>query len=95
MRTMESIKPARAALVVLVLVIAACGDGSTPIGEQPHATTSTVVDSGSTRGSSTSAVAPQDDRPVAPDFTLSLESGGEFVLSEAGKPVYLVFWAEW
>ncbi len=32
---------------------------------------------------------------LAPDFTLELGEGGEFVLSAETKPVYLVFWAEW
>lgn len=35
------------------------------------------------------------DGPPAPDFTLALETGGEFTLSAEEKPVYLVFWAEW
>jgi len=34
-------------------------------------------------------------RPVAPDFTLELNDGGAYTLSEGEKPVYLVFWAEW
>lgn len=34
-------------------------------------------------------------RPFAPDFTLELGDGGSYTLSEAEKPVYLVFWAEW
>lgn len=33
--------------------------------------------------------------PVAADFTLALGDGGTFVLSEAAKPVYVVFWADW
>lgn len=38
---------------------------------------------------------PAIDGPAAPDFTLALADGSTFVLSEADKPVYLVFWAEW
>ena len=34
-------------------------------------------------------------RPVAPDFTLDLGTGGTYTLYEGEKPVYLVFWAEW
>lgn len=34
-------------------------------------------------------------RPLAPDFTLELDDGGSYTLSEGEKPVYLVFWAEW
>ncbi|MBT8200894.1 MAG: hypothetical protein KJO36_10280 [Acidimicrobiia bacterium] len=32
---------------------------------------------------------------LAPDFSLSLDDGSTFVLSEATSPTYLVFWAEW
>ena len=39
--------------------------------------------------------APADDFGEAPEFTLELGEGGEFVLSAEPKPVYLVFWAEW
>jgi hypothetical protein len=42
-----------------------------------------------------SSQASPSDRPLAPDFTMALESGGTFTLSEAQTPVYLVFWAEW
>jgi hypothetical protein len=35
------------------------------------------------------------DAPPAPDFTLALDDGSEFVLSAEQKPVYMVFWAEW
>jgi peroxiredoxin len=35
------------------------------------------------------------DAPPAPDFTLALDDGSEFVLSDEQKPVYVVFWAEW
>ena len=38
---------------------------------------------------------PDHDRPQAPDFTLELADGGSFTLSEATRPVYLIFWAEW
>lgn len=52
--------------------------------------TTTVADA-----SAPPATDPLDERPVAPDFTLTLQPEGEFTLSDAGKPVYLVFWAEW
>jgi hypothetical protein len=42
-----------------------------------------------------SAPALPDDAPPAPDFTLALDDGSEFVLSAEQKPVYVVFWAEW
>ena len=35
------------------------------------------------------------DGPPAPDFTMTLDDGSKFTLSEEAKPVYLVFWAEW
>ena len=38
---------------------------------------------------------PLPEGPVAPDFTTVLASGESFTLSEATKPVYMVFWAEW
>ncbi len=47
--------------------------------------------SGRRDGTSTTA----SGRPVAPDFTLELNDGGTYTLSEGEKPVYLVFWAEW
>jgi hypothetical protein len=37
----------------------------------------------------------ESEKSTAPDFTLSLEPSGEFVLSQEVKPVYMVFWAEW
>lgn len=73
------------ALAVAAAILAACGGGD--------ATPAPGVSTSSTSGSApTSAV---DDGPIAPDFTLSLEPEGEFVLSETDNPVYLVFWAEW
>jgi len=42
-----------------------------------------------------SAPALPDDAPPAPDFTLALDDGSEFDLSDEQKPVYVVFWAEW
>ena len=44
---------------------------------------------------SVAAPTPRLDGPSAPDFTLPLAGGGEFTLSAAAKPVYMVFWAEW
>lgn len=43
----------------------------------------------------TSALPPAHDRELAPDFTLALADGRSYTLSEEGRPVYLVFWAEW
>jgi len=44
--------------------------------------------------------ADSEERPAiegtpAPDFSLAMGDGSTFVMSEAAKPVYLVFWAEW
>lgn len=55
-----------------------------------EAGTDTTTTQGSDGPSTTSS-----GRPVAPDFTLELSDGGSYTLSEAEKPVYLVFWAEW
>ena len=51
----------------------------------------------STAPSSTEAPAPTPDpnRPLAPDFELTLGTGELYQLSAETKPVYLVFWAEW
>ena len=62
-------------------------------------TTGTVLETASTQSASTDAtVAPQKtppEGPEAPDFTTILASGEPYTLSEADKPVYLIFWAEW
>jgi hypothetical protein len=49
----------------------------------------------STAAPAESAPPPPVDAPPAPDFTLALDDGSEFVLSDEQKPVYVVFWAEW
>lgn len=60
--------------------------------ETPGNTAATQAEATATSdGPSTTA----SGRPVAPDFTLELNDGGSYTLSEAEKPVYLVFWAEW
>ena len=91
-------------------LVAACGGATTPTVEtstieRPTVVTTapisngspetTVAPGGAYTSPSTAAPAPPDDRDVAPEFTLTLQPDGEFVLSQAGKPVYLVFWAEW
>ena len=96
------------ALVSLAMIVAACGggDASTPVGgdtvEVTEPETATTV-AGDAVSSTTAAVEPESgpatttdpDAPAAPDFTLALGEGGEFVLSAETRPVYLVFWAEW
>jgi hypothetical protein len=62
----------------------AAPDSPVPSGDQP----ATDV------GAETPDRAPIEG-PAAADFTLALGDGSSFVMSEATKPVYLVFWAEW
>lgn len=96
-------------VAVGLLVVACSGDGevasTTTIGEEP-AGSSTAIDPRSDAGGSTSTFADPgattttegpdgDQRPLAPDFTLNLGTGGTYTLSETDNPVYLVFWAEW
>lgn len=55
----------------------------------------TSSSSPSSEDTSAEEAKPLPEGPSAPDFTLALEPGGEFVLSQEVKPVYMVFWAEW
>jgi hypothetical protein len=62
------------------------------------ATTTAAVDGEATSASEAPAESVRplpDDAPPAPDFTLALDDGSEFMLSAEQKPVYMVFWAEW
>lgn len=82
-----------AALAVVVLGLAGCGDPVTSDG-------ATTIPPLSTEGSTSSSTTPSSStvteaRNAAPDFALGLGDGGTFVLSEEARPVYLVFWAEW
>ena len=72
------------ALVALAAVLVSCGGGSSSPAEVPGTSTQ-----------SSGSESPETAFPIAPDFTLTLQPEGEFTLSEAGKPVYMVFWAEW
>ena len=97
-------------IAALAVVAASCSDGPDVAApsEEPSSTT-TVVQAESDVSTTASTVpnstlpeseAPQDtaapvDGPAAPDFTVTLDDGTEFTLSEEQKPVYLVFWAEW
>jgi hypothetical protein len=98
-------------ITVLAVVVAACapetgGSTSTTEGGQVTTTPAPTDDgSGDTPSSTegpevTTTMSPgatetTSGRPVAPDFTLELGDGGNYTLSEGGKPVYLIFWAEW
>ena len=78
------------ALAAFMAVLIACGGGtSTPTVADVPATTADQD------APSTPPADGDDERELAPNFALTLEPEGEFVLSEAGKPVYLIFWAEW
>lgn len=93
------------------LLLAACGTGEveavagtspsqteTTTTSPPPSTSSSVEPATSTVPETTvqeTTVPEPSDRPIAPDFTLELGTGGTFTLSEGEKPVYLVFWAEW
>jgi len=87
--------------LVLAFVVACGGSTTTDSTDVTTSTNSTAQQATTTTepGSSTTAPAGSSSttsgRQVAPDFTLELGDGGEFVLSEGAKPVYLVFWAEW
>ncbi len=67
-------------VVVFAMVLVACGGSGNDAGS--------VSGAGSDRPTGGAA-------EVAPDFSLKLDDGSTFVLSEATKPTYLVFWAEW
>jgi ABC-type glycerol-3-phosphate transport system substrate-binding protein len=98
-----------AAAATLGLLLGACA-GSNPLATpdpQPSAgtaapaaggapsTTVTTTAPATTAGGSDSRPAPDPNRPPAPDFELTLGSGGVFALSAETRPVFLVFWAEW
>ena len=88
-------------LVPLILLVTACTAPATDAMEPttPDPVTSTTLTSDGSETGATSEVdtttTTSSGRPVAPDFTLELGSGGEYTLSEGSKPVYMVFWAEW
>ncbi|MEX1005012.1 MAG: hypothetical protein WD990_11050 [Acidimicrobiia bacterium] len=80
------------------------GTASTPISAVPDAPASTVAPSGEAisttvaprdAGTTTTRPAPNPDRQLAPDFSLTLSDGIEYQLANETRPVYLVFWAEW
>jgi len=80
-------------------VVSTATNGTTAPETPTGAVTTTVVVDGEATSSSdepAESVPPLPaDAPPAPDFTLALEDGSEFVLSAEQKPVYMVFWAEW
>lgn len=83
-------------------------DSGTPTADAPADTDTSVDDDASDEADeqaddtsdSGSEVEADDDRPAlegpaAPDFTLALADGSEFVLSAEQRTTFLVFWAEW
>lgn len=48
-----------------------------------------------TQAASQTTAAAEPLGPPAPDFTLQLAAGGDFVLSQQTQPVVVFFWAEW
>lgn len=89
----------RLGLMSLMIVAAACGGGDgAPDNDVSPTTQSTTTaapttepgDAGTTRAPAGSVAG-----PPAPDFTTMLADGSEFNLASHGRPVYLVFWAEW
>lgn len=97
-------------LVVLALTLAACSSGSsdqpgTTTASLGDTTTTGVTSEASNTASTTTAPAseatrttrpaPNPDRPLAPDFNLTLSDGTEYEFANEVRPVYLVFWAEW
>lgn len=98
-------------LFVLALVAVACGGTSeeqprstsgteSPVSTVAQDSNTTATQAADDTTATTAAApsepsAPRAEGPNAPDFTLALDAGGEFVLSQEVKPVYMVFWAEW
>jgi hypothetical protein len=85
-------------LLLLTMVVAACGAEPSPIaiGEPVAAAPAPSSGPAAPPGSGvTTAVPAESQGPIAPDFTLTLGDGGTYTLSEGEKPVYMVFWAEW
>jgi len=83
---------------VLMLLLGACGGAENATLSADGAATTTVVGAQTTTTAvpeTTAATTKAPDGPAAPDFELELSDGSTFVLSEAQKPIYMVFWAEW
>ena len=89
----------------MIVLLAACGgaSGISVDATDSAVTTEAAVDTKTSIGVIETTTVPvsagpettSSGRPVAPDFTLELNDGGAYTLSDGEKPVYLVFWAEW
>ena len=97
-------------IAALAVVAASCSSGAdvaAPTSEASSTTTvvqsepdmsttvTTVPDSTLPESEASQETAAPVEGPAAPDFTVVLDDGTEFTLSQEQKPVYLVFWAEW
>lgn len=89
-------------LVALAVLLAACaspgvqgGVATTAPQTSTSPSTSAPASSAPTTAPDRPAPQPDHERELAPDFELLLADGDTFTLSEAGRPVYLIFWAEW
>lgn len=100
----------RIALVVTALVLAACAGGTaTTTSDVPTTATTmtsseapTTVPATDSTGTTTQGEtppstrpAPNPDRPLAPDFSLTLSDGTVYDYASEVRPVFMVFWAEW
>jgi hypothetical protein len=90
-----------AVLFGFLLTACVAGEGEAPTTSQksdvaiPSTTPSELDPAPDTTTTEPTPPTTASDRPLAPDFSLELGEGGTFTLSQADKPVYLVFWAEW
>jgi hypothetical protein len=96
-------------LVVVLLLVGACAQpAESDAVAEPTATTQGVGSTSSTPptagessatttapASETSRPAPNPDRTLAPEFSLTLSDGSVYEYANELRPVYLVFWAEW
>lgn len=71
------------------------GPVSDGTGETSGDDTSADEDAPGQGGGSADEDPPALDGPAAPDFTLALADGSEFVLSAEQRATFLIFWAEW
>lgn len=101
----------RVALVATALVLAGCAGGATepttdtapvvsstttpPVTSIMEQDTGTTATTGPTDSPPATGLAPNPDRPLAPDFSLTLSDGTLYEYSSEVRPVFMVFWAEW
>lgn len=93
--------------MLAALMLSACAGGTATSSTAAPDTTSapTVADSvaettttaGEVGAETTTSTrpAPNPDRPIAPDFSLTLSDGTVYEYADEVRPVFMVFWAEW